>query len=205
MPFQPAYSLDAINAKGVGVRIAFERTGDRYSHTLYCIHKNQIDAILTSVDDADYRGWPRSIPVQEVRPTRPAGEIALVLMGAAASGHWSVTVRTVGPDANPYLEFDVAVRLARLPAHLGMCYELLGNAVWIDDHSGLTSARLEPHSIVMSPPPRADNSSSNQVEQLKTLADPANPRHRLFVPTAKLAEHYPATYRWQHCIGSAFA
>jgi len=201
------HQLDAINSLGVGVRIAFHRNGDCFAHTIYGVHKDRIDAILNSVDDLDASGWPLSIPVQEIRETPfPSGGTALVLMGAAASGHWSATVRPVHfDDANPCLEFDVAVRLTRSPAYLGACYELQGEAAWAGDYSHMAFASLKPHGLVISRPLGSRNPSSEQLDLLQTRPDPVAPRLRRITPAASLPQQYPATHRWQYGIASALA
>lgn len=202
-----AYSLDAVNAKGVGVRVVFERNGDQFSHAIYGVHPDRADAILNSVDAAEFDGWPASIPVQEVRlAPHPSGGEALMLMGAAAGGHWSATVRAVQFEkANPYLEFDVAVRLTRLPVFLGATYETLPDVIWTRDYQHLAFVNLSPHLLTLAAPLGLDDSSRDRGEELRTWASSTHSRRQHFAPTAGLPLQYPATYRWRFCIASALA
>jgi hypothetical protein len=134
--------LDAINTRGVGVRVAFGRTGDRFSHALYGIRRSDIVEVARSVDQEDFEGWPLSPPVQELREVPDdSGRPMLLLLGSAAYGHWSATVRTTGLDqGNPYLEFDIAVRLHRSPAYIGVAYESLEGTTWTGMPGGLAFA-----------------------------------------------------------------
>jgi hypothetical protein len=202
---QSAYSLDAVNARGVGVRIAFERSGDQFSHIVYGVRQNRTDAVLRSVDSAEFDGWPASVAVQEVRLTPDsAGGEALVLMGAAAGGHWSATVRVVKFEkANPRLEFDVAVRLTRSPAFLGATYETTSNASWTREYEHLAFVNLSPHLLTVAAPLGFDDSSPDRSEELRTWPSSTHPQRQHFAPTAGLSLQYPATYRWQYCIASA--
>jgi hypothetical protein len=204
--------LDAVNALGVGVRVSLQRVGDRFTQTIYGVRRNQIDPILRSVEDADYEGWPLCPPLQELRElTDGDGSRSILLLGSAAYGHWSASVRSVSfRKGNPNLEFDVAVRLHRAPAYLGFAFETLPEANWIDmqfdQPSGLAFAHREKHALVISAPlEEIETASRAPSDFLKAFSDQGDPNRRLFLPATPLPKQYPATYRWRYCIASALA
>jgi hypothetical protein len=204
--------LDAVNALGVGVRVSLRRVGDRFTQTIYGVHRNQIDPILKSVEDADYEGWPICPPLQELRElTDVDGSRSILLLGSAAYGHWSASVRSMRfRKGNPNLEFDVAVRLHRAPAFLGFAFETFPEANWIDmqfDHPpGFAFAHREKHALLISALSEdIDEPSQAPSDFLKAFSDQGAPNRRLFLPATPLPTQYPATYRWRYCIASALA
>jgi hypothetical protein len=200
--------LDAINTRGVGVRVAFGRTGDRFSHALYGIRRSDIVEVARSVDQEDFEGWPLSPPVQELREVPDdSGRPMLLLLGSAAYGHWSATVRTTGLDqGNPYLEFDIAVRLHRSPAYIGVAYESLEGTTWTGMPGGLAFAHSIPHALVISAPLQSPEAESRApTDLLKGFEAPGKPNRRLFLPATPLPTRYPVTFRWQYCVASALA
>jgi hypothetical protein len=204
---QPAYHLDAVNSRGVGVRVKFDRVGDCFSHTLYAAGMDDEEPIARSVM-ATWKGVPSSPPVQEIRETQePTGGRTILLMGAAAAGHWSGTVRVARFDqANPYIEFDFAVRLWRQPILISTAYETLGRATWSSAQAGtLAFAHGDPHVLVISAPFGKPEDLKTSDGPLECIEHPGKPRVRVFVPTTKLPQQYPATYRWRYCISSGLA
>ncbi|HEX6964067.1 MAG TPA: hypothetical protein VF175_19520 [Lacipirellula sp.] len=202
------YKLDAVNNRGVGVRVAFERVSDRFSQTLYGLRKDAVDAVAHSVDDKDFEGWPLSFPVQELREVEnAAAQRALLLMGSAAYGHWSATVQvTHFDDANPYIEFDVAVRLHRAPAYLGIAYKTIEGATWTGTPGGLAFAHRPPHSIVIAAPLKwTEGDVYAPTDFVKAFESPHDANAWLFLPASPLPSTYPATYRWKYCVASALA
>jgi hypothetical protein len=204
--------LDAVNPRGVGVRVSLQRIGDRFAQTIHGVRKSGIDPILKSVEDADYEGWPLCPPLQELREvTDVDGNRSLLLLGSAAYGHWSASSRSVQfAQSNPYLEFDVAVRLHRAPAYLGVAFETLPEANWIDmqfdQPSGLAFAHQKKHALVISAPlDELEAASRTPSDFLKAFSDQGAPNRRLFLPATPLPKQYPATYRWRYCIASALA
>jgi hypothetical protein len=202
------YYLDAVNSRGMGVRVTFEWTRDRYSHTIYGIRKGHADAVANSVEDERFDEWPLSPPIQELRESLDsAGQRTLLLMGSAAYGHWSATARVEHFDAeNPYVEFDVAVRLHRSPAYLGVAYDTLNEATWTGMPGGLAFIHCEPHALVIAAPLGSiEVDSPAPTDLLKAFPAPDMPNRRWFLPAAPLPAQYPATFRWQYCVASAFA
>jgi hypothetical protein len=202
---EPIY-LDAVNDRGVGVRVAFTRIGDLFSQTLYGIRGSQVVEVACSVDREDFDGWPLSPPVQELREVPDdSGRPTLVMLGSAAYGHWSATVRTAYFDqANPYLEFDTAVRLHRRPAYIGIAYDAMAGTTWTGTHGGVAFAQRDPHALVISAPLESAESCA-PTDLLKGFEAPGMPTRRLFFPATPLPMRYPATFRWQYCVASALA
>jgi hypothetical protein len=208
MAAKEPYQLDAVNSRGVGVRLAFERCKDRLSHTLYVIRRGAVDAVARSVDDKDFEGWPLSLPVQELREAEcAAGQKTLLLMGSAAFGHWSATVHVAHFDAtSPYIEFDVAVRLHRSPAYLGAAYEAIDGATWIGTPGGVAFAQRAPHSLVIAAPLHSSEGDAYApTDSLKAFQSPHHANTWLFLPADDLPTTYPATFRWKYCVASALA
>ena len=107
-------------------------------------------------------------------------------------------------------QFDVAVRLHRAPAYLGVAFETLPEANWIDmqfdQPSGLAFAHQKKHALVISAPlDELEAASRTPSDFLKAFSDQGAPNRRLFLPAAPLPTQYPATYRWRYCISSALA
>lgn len=207
MPAESTTQLDAVDHRGDGVRVEFSRIGDRYAHTIYGVRGDSAVPIVSSVEDADYEGWPLSPPLQELRElTDDAGDRTLLLLGSAAYGHWSASIRSATfARANPYLEFDVAVRLHRAPAYLGVAYETVAGANWIDT-GDLAFPQRDPHALcICAPLSKTDADSTARSERLKAFPDPNTPNRRLYLPTTPMPERFPNTYRWRYWIAPALA
>jgi hypothetical protein len=204
-------TLDAVNEQGDGVRVGFRRIGDRYAHTLYGVRGGESLAIVESVDDADDQGWPLSLPVQELREaTDAASNRTLLLMGAAASGHWSVSVSTTryGDIAPEFaLVFDVAVRLHWTPSYLGAAYDTVQGAEWIDVSDRLAFPKKGKHALCISAFDHTEVEATRDdvVGFLSVDRDRLHPDRRLFLPELPLPIEYPATYRWRYSIASALS
>ena len=104
----PSFTLNAINAQGLGLRVVFEWRGDRYGHTIYSVDGNESTPLCASVEGTPTDFWPASPPVQEiVEHELPGGQRTLLLTGQSGKSHWSATVEAAGAC----LCFDIAVRL----------------------------------------------------------------------------------------------
>ena len=202
--------LDAVDDHGVGVRVGFRRIGGGFVHTLYGVRMDDALAIVQSVDDADVQGWPLNLPVQEVREaTDSAGQRSLLLMGAAANGHWSASVSAARYGAaDPYLSFDVAVRLRQAPAYLGAAYETVAGADWINVSDRLAFPTRDDQGLCIFgtlDPAEVEGGSERSLDLLKTERHADHPNWRLFLPMAPLPAQYPATYRWRYSIAAALS
>jgi hypothetical protein len=202
---EPIY-LDAVNERGFGVRISFRQVGDRFGHMIWGVRPDRVDPVAESVDDADYEGWPLSPPVQELREANgPEGSRALLLIGSAAYGHWSASIRPgVIHKINPCIELDVAVRLHRSPAYLGAAYEIVNEGTWKDfpyDYC-LTAGSWGTQRILITSFPNDVKDPPPSTDSLKSFPGDSKPDRRLFLPAAPLPRSYPATYRWRYVIAA---
>jgi hypothetical protein len=201
--------LDAINDDGSGVCVCFHRVGDHYRHVLQSFVEGQAQTIVSSVDDLTYDEWPISPPYQQLREVADGdGHRSLLLVGSAAFGHWSASIRMVRRNAGALLEFDIAVRLHRLPAFLGMTYEAGAGTCWVDLPGGLAMPMRGNVALWITAPLErieAEDASAavHPLAQLKAFYDPTDRNRRLYLPTPPLPKQFPATYRWRYHVAAA--
>jgi hypothetical protein len=202
---EPTY-LDAVNKRGFGVRVSFRQAGDLFGHTIWGVRPDGVDPVAESVEDGDYEGWPLSFPVQELREASgPEGTRALLLIGSAAYGHWSASVRAgVIHKTNPCIELDVAVRLHRNPAYLGAAYEIVNDGLWKDSpfDQCVAAGSWGTQRILITSSPNDGRDVHPATGGLKSFPGDNRPDRRLFLPTAPLPRSYPATYRWRYVIAA---
>jgi len=105
-------SIAALDAQGNGLVLEFEKTADRYAHSIALRTNNSESNRLHSVEGNDTEAWPASPPCQQLSiEQQDAGDVAL-LVGMAGKCHWSMSVQArVDKEAGPLLEFDIACRL----------------------------------------------------------------------------------------------
>lgn len=202
------YHLDAVNDRGIGVRVAFRLTGDRYGHTFFVVRRERVTPIVSSVEDADEKGWPFSPPVQEIREVAAAdGSRTLLLIGAAAHGHWSAGVRSFKHHvAGHFLEFDVAVRLSQAPSHLGAAYELADDARWVNAPAGQVYAAHDDVEVaIMASLDDTVATSTRPSSLLQSSPVPGEPKRRTFSPDYSQLSEFPTTFRWRYWVGLARA
>lgn len=108
------------------LRLQFERSGDRYAHTIYIrCASGEERLLLTSLEGDDTAPWPASPPLQNVHlEQRSAGVKVALAVGMAGRSHWSLAVEAL-PGGE--LRFDVACRLSETPDQLGSRYALGGD------------------------------------------------------------------------------
>ena len=114
---------------GGGLRIAFERVGDRYEHAICWLAQASPTAetppaipLLASLAGSADDNWPASPPFTGVHlERRPTGQVAF-LVGLAGDSHWSASVEL--DVAGRLLRFDVACRAGSRPRWLGSTYRL---------------------------------------------------------------------------------
>ncbi len=111
-----ANSLQSLNAQGQGVRVEFQKTGDRFAHTILAVQNGKVTPLLTSIEGTPDDVAPPSPPFAELHQQ---GEIVF-LSGATTLGHWSMSVEV----ADGRLLFDVACRLKKKPEWLGVTYSV---------------------------------------------------------------------------------
>ena len=109
-------TLEWLNAHGQGVRVEFQKNGDRFGHTIFGVRDGELTPLLTSVE-----GTPDEIalPSPSFAELHQQGD-TVFLSGATTLGHWSMSVEVV----EGRLLFDVACRLKRQTEWLGSTYQI---------------------------------------------------------------------------------
>jgi len=117
--------LDALDARGVGLRVAFCRRGQRVAHRIALVAGAAVQWLLASVEGDSHEAFPPSPPLQQLA-VEPLGNgrTAALLIGMAGRSHWSVSAESARSE--PVVRFDVACR-ARVvdPACLHSTYQVL--------------------------------------------------------------------------------
>jgi hypothetical protein len=115
---------DAAVLEALGVRVAFRRLADRYSHAVEISCGGEWIPLLESIEGAADDDWPPSPPLQELHfESRADGTRLALLVGRAGRSHWSLSVEAA-PDASRIV-FDAACRLRDVPRRLGSHYQWL--------------------------------------------------------------------------------
>ncbi len=116
-------------------RLVFDRTADRWRHALEINIGGWWQRVLESVEGNADDHWPPSPPLQSLHEMPAAtGQRSVVLLGAAGTSHWSVSVTETGlPGAlvrenSIAFHFDVACRTPVRPHWLGSSYSPTGDA-----------------------------------------------------------------------------
>ncbi|RIK76440.1 MAG: hypothetical protein DCC67_13910 [Planctomycetota bacterium] len=191
-------TLDALDELGRGIRLSFEWRGDRYGHTICGVNGDEAVPIAVSVDERGSGDGPLSPPVQEIREIADAtGGRQLMLIGAAAGAHWSMTVRAAAEENQRYLEFDVAVRVQKPPAPLGIALDAVAPAEWIDLPSGEVACRRDRRLLFVALTPTAAAQRPPAAAQRAAGAA----QRRILPPPLGLPRTFPSTIRWRYRIG----
>ena len=106
---------------GDRLQVAFQRTGDRYSHVIALRRSGETATLLSSCEGTPDQWWPASPPLQQLHFTDlENGSRAALLVGLAGRSHWSLSV--VADGQRDELLFDVACRANLQPERLGSQY-----------------------------------------------------------------------------------
>ena len=95
-------STDSIN--GVQLRVTFARETDRWSHVVERIQADQTTTVLSSIEGTADDDWPPSPPLQELSVHDLGNVQAILGVGMAGVGHWSISCTVDGPA----LKFELA-------------------------------------------------------------------------------------------------
>ena len=114
-------TLAVVDSCGKGVRVVFEKCGDRWQHAIERVSGDDGTRTLVSVEGNAADDWPASPPFQELsRETLPDGRTVLFLVGRAGTSHWSASIEAASDP--PQLIFDIACRHNQAPQQLGSAY-----------------------------------------------------------------------------------
>src|SRR5688500_12794721 len=97
--------LAALDTTGDGLRVVFEKRGDRWQHRIERVRANVGEPALQSSEGGAADDWPASPPFQDLsEETLPDGRTVLFLVGRAGTSHWSASVEAAHEP--PQLIFD---------------------------------------------------------------------------------------------------
>jgi hypothetical protein len=166
-----------------GLRIDFQRRGDRFAHQVSRIFPDRTGGLLFSHEGHPEEAWPASPALQSLNlETRPSKGQTAMLVGMAGRSHWSMSVEA---DAiQNRLLFDIACRIHDPPAWLGSMYSSINqhDAAWPLDCLTLTAWHGE----------RSDQAILIQIDRLNGTVR---------IPARLATEAYPQTIRWRYEIG----
>lgn len=91
---------------------------DRYVHRV----TNAAGEQLVSVDGTPNDAWPASPPIQQLSLEAIDGQAVLLGVGAAGSGHWSISVTSVSDGDDEAFKFELACRSRDQPVRLASTY-----------------------------------------------------------------------------------
>ncbi len=141
-------TLEWLNAKGQGVRVEFQKNGDRFGHTISGVRDGEATLLLKSIEGTPNEIAPSSPPFAELHQQ---GE-TIFLSGATTLGHWSMSVEVV----DGRLLFDVACRLKSEANWLGNTYRVVGEDRLLEPGDA-TVATLQQDTLLIMPLPSTDD------------------------------------------------
>lgn len=110
-----------IAARDGRLRVEFHFQCDRFIQQLF------VDSLRvgTSIEGDPEETWPSSPPLQQLSLEEIDGSKAILGVGAAGKGHWSISVESDVPGQGPDgIRFDLACQSGERPAFLGSSYHL---------------------------------------------------------------------------------
>lgn len=117
--------IDAVDARGAGIRVVFDWRGDRYGHAIFGVFKSEMVHLLNSVEGDEHAPWPPSPPLQQFqRHEHPPSAAALLLTGMAGRSHWSASLTTESDMRWARTQFEIACRYRERPNWLGVTYRV---------------------------------------------------------------------------------
>jgi len=169
----PAAVLEALDEHQQGVRVEFQKCGDRFSHRLFSVSGADIQPLLESVEGTPEEIAPLSPPFAELHQQQDM----LFLTGATTLGHWSMSVQAI----EGRLLFDVACRIKAEASHLGSTYQ----------------------TPVAQTPVAQPLATTSTVESENATITKPTPDTLLIAPSPLTAIDFPTTIQWQYTITKA--
>ena len=123
--------LDAVDARGFGMRVAFCRCERRLAHRIGLVSSAAVQWILASVEGDAGDACPPSPPLQQFAVAElDGGREAVLLLGMAGRNHWSVSAES--RPSERLIRFDVACRAASgRPAPVAQCLSDAGPVAFV--------------------------------------------------------------------------
>ncbi len=127
---------DPLSIQTANQRLTVEFTwkADRYVHRI----TSNAGCEITSVDGTPEDLWPASPPIQQLSLESIAGQPVLLGVGAAGSGHWSISVSSVVDGEDEALKFELACRSREAPGQLASTYRHESGQLRIEARSGVS-------------------------------------------------------------------
>lgn len=116
MAEQVCNAIECLDAQGCGIRVVFQKEGDRFSYTIFGVSNGEERPLLSTVEGSADDFSPPSPPFAELHQQ---GEMSF-LSGATTLGHWSMSVEI--RDGKIY--FDAACRAHKEIDNLGCTYRV---------------------------------------------------------------------------------
>jgi hypothetical protein len=123
--FDQAACINALDARGFGLRVEFFHTDDRYAHRVIAVGGNCGEtALLESIEDDD-QDCPNRPALQALNldQLREQGEPA-ALIGMSGSCHWSLSVEKRTKEGTIGILFDAACRIRTETSRLASMYRI---------------------------------------------------------------------------------
>lgn len=132
MAEQVCNAIECLDAQGHGIRVVFQKEGDRFSHTVFSVGNGDERPLLSTVEGSADDFSPPSPPFAELHQQ---GEMSF-LSGATTLGHWSMSVEL----RDGKIRFDAACRAHKEISNLGCTYRVHANAYALELGAATTSA-----------------------------------------------------------------
>ena len=137
-----AYRLECLDGQGQGVRVEFQKQGDRFGHTIFAVRDGQPVPQLTSIEGPPDQIAPPNPPFAELHQQ----DELLFLSGATTLGHWSMSVQAV----DGRLLFEVACRLMKEADWLGSTYRVVADNTLLEPGDA-TQSTLQQSRLLVAP------------------------------------------------------
>lgn len=176
--------LDAVDAHGTGVRVAFYRCERRLAHRIALVSRGEVQWVLTSVEGDSRQVFPPSPPLQQLATEQlDGGRAVVLLLGMAGRSHWSASAESQPSQRS--VRFDVACRTRVADGQcLHSVYQIFGPWQW---SAGASMAELVGPCgclrVVASP--AADGLTTLSITAGQLIVGPLHPGDAL-------------TYRWRY-------
>lgn len=101
--------LEAIDTDGLGLRVVFFWSSDRYAHRIEVLDGKVPSVLMESREGDGQDQWPLSSPLQQLSvENRPDDNQVALLVGMAGQSHWSASVTADSKECS--LLFEIACR-----------------------------------------------------------------------------------------------